>query len=77
MVDGGDGLGQARIGEAHEDAALDKVIFRGSAQQEHQGVLGEVVEGGLAAGVLGEGFGEEQFDGGGELAYGCQRDESS
>jgi len=34
-----------------------------------------VVEGGLAARILREGFGEEQFDGGGELAYGCQRDD--
>jgi hypothetical protein len=68
-----DGLGEARVTETEQDSGVDQAQVHGGAEEEHDDVLQEAIEGGLAAGEVGGGLGEEKLEGGGEFGEGVER----
>jgi len=67
-----DGLREARVAEAEQDSGVDQTQVHGGAEEEHEDVLEEAVEGGLASGEVGGGLGEEELEGGCELGQGVE-----
>jgi len=57
-----DGLAEARVAEAEQDSAIDQAHVHGGSKEEYEDVFEEEIEGGLAAGQVGGGLGEEEFE---------------
>lgn len=68
-----DGFAEARIAEAEQDSGVDEARVHGGAEEEHEDVFEEAIEGGLTAGEGRGGLGEEELEGGGEFGEGVKR----
>src|SRR5260370_32942105 len=70
-----DGVVEGRVAEAEQDSGGEEARVHGGAEEEHEDVFEEAIEGGLAAGEVGGGLGEEEFEGGGEFGEGVEGDD--
>ena len=58
-----DGFAEARVAEAEQDSGVDQAHVHGRSKEKNEDVLEEAIEGGLAAGQVGGGLGEEELEG--------------
>lgn len=73
FVDGGNRFGETRIIECYQNPTFDKLSADGGSQQQHEKIFGEHVHRRLAAGLIAEGFREQQLYGWRKLADRGQR----
>src|SRR5260370_32644022 len=67
-----DGVVEGRVAEAEQDSGGEEARVHGGEEEEHEDVFEEAIEGGLAAGEVGGGLGEEELEGGGEFGEGVE-----
>lgn len=72
FVHGFDGLAETIIAESKQYAAIDQVCVHGGPDEKYEDVFEEAIEGGLAAGKVGGGLGEEELESGGKLREGVE-----
>ena len=70
-----DGLAESRVAEAEQDSGVDEARVHGGAEEEHEDVFEEAIEGGLTAGEVRGGLGEEELESGGEFGEGVEGDD--
>jgi hypothetical protein len=75
FVHGFDNLAETIIAEAKQYAAIDQVRIHSGPDEKYEDVFEEAIESGLAAGKVGGGLGEEEFESGGEFGEGVEGDD--
>ena len=66
---------EARVAKAQQDSGVDEARVHGGAEEKQEDVFEEAIEGGLAAGAVGGGLGEEELERGGEFGEGVEGDD--